>query len=221
MVAEPVGPVVRVVMVDDHPLFVRGMVLLLPQVSGGRVQVVATTGDASQAGAMARRHLPDVVLVDLVMPEPGGLRAVAAVRRTEPGCRVVALSGTDDHDLATAALEAGAEAFLPKTAAPEDLVTPLLAVCTGWSVLSADLLRAIVQARRDDGPLRGLGGEDRHLLRRLAQGRGTADIAAEIHVSERTAKRMVATLLRRLGVATRSEAAALAGRSGMLDAPSS
>ncbi|GAB2686424.1 response regulator [Thalassiella azotivora] len=209
---------VRVVVVDDHPLFVRGLVTLLPEVSGGRVQVVATTADASAAGALAHRHLPHLVAVDLLMPEPGGLRAIAAVRRTEPRCRVVALSGTDDLDLATAALEAGAHGFLPKSVEPEDLVAPLLAAAGGWAVLPPALLRRVSRVGARPQPP-GVGGAERHLWRRIAEGRTTAQVAAELHVSERTAKRMTATLLRTLGVANRAEAAELAGRVGLLQRP--
>jgi DNA-binding NarL/FixJ family response regulator len=208
---------VRLVVVDDHPLFVQGLALLLPQVSGGRIQVVASTRDASAAGALVRRMLPDLALVDLVMPEPGGLRAIAAIRRTEPGVRIAALSGSDDDDLARAALEAGAEAFLPKASDPQDLVAPLLAVVHGWSVVPSRLLRRVTGSRTDPAVLRELGGSERHLWRRLAQGRSTLQVAEELHVSERTAKRMTASLLRRLGVETRSEAAELAGRIGLLD----
>lgn len=120
-------------------------------------------------------------------------------------------------DLACAALEAGAQGFLPKGAAPEDLVDPLLAAATGWSVVPADVLAALTLDRRHVGLDRDVGGAERHLWRRIAEGRSTAQIAAELHVSERTGKRMSAALLRTLGVATRAEAAALAGRAGIVD----
>jgi DNA-binding NarL/FixJ family response regulator len=210
---------VDVVLVDDHPLFLRGLETLLPQLSEGRLRVVGTTGDASAAGAMAHHLLPDVVVVDLMMPEPGGLRAIAAVRRTVPQCRVLALSGTDDPDLAVAALEAGAHGYLPKSADAESLVPPILALASGWSVVPEETLRQVVGTRRRPGPTADLGGADRLLWRRLAEGRSTAQLAAELHVSERTAKRMTAVLLRRLGVQTRVEAAALAGREGLLGQP--
>ena len=120
-------PEVDVVLVDDHPLFSRGLALLLPGVSEGRVRVVATTDDASAAAAMVRRHHADVAVVDLHMPPPGGTRAIAAIRRADPTVRVVALSGQAEEDAVLEALRAGAAGFLPKTADPEALVRPLLA----------------------------------------------------------------------------------------------
>lgn len=212
------GPPVDVVVIDDHPLFSRGLTLLLPGLSGGQVRVVATTEDASAAAALVRRHHADVAIVDLHMPPPGGTRAIAAIRRAEPLVRVVALSGLGEADAALEALRAGAAAFLPKTADPELLVRPLLAVLDGWSVVPEALLRRLLADAKpagDRGVAERLTADERRLWRLIADGASTVDIATTLHVSERTTKRLVAHLLRRLDVATRVEAAALAGRVGL------
>ena len=212
------GPPVDVVVIDDHPLFSRGLSLLLPPVSDGRVRVVGTTDDASAGAALVRRHHADVAVVDLHMPPPGGVRAIAAIRRAEPLTRVIALSGLAEPDAALEALRAGAAGFLPKTATPEALVLPLLAVLDGWSVIPEPLLRQLLA---DSAPADGQGiaeqlsSDDRRLWRLVAAGTSTVDIATTLHVSERTVKRLVANLLRQLKVATRVEAAALAGRVGL------
>jgi DNA-binding NarL/FixJ family response regulator len=210
---------VDVVVVDDHPLFSRGLALLLPGVSEGRVRVVGTTDDASAAAALVRRHHADVAVVDLHMPPPGGTRAIAAIRRADPTVRVVALSGLAETDAALEALRAGAAGFLPKTADPETLVRPLLAVLDGWSVLPEPLLRRLVgrsAAHGDgDGIAARLTSDERRLWRLVAAGAGTLEVATTLHVSERTAKRLVAQLLRQLHVSSRVEAAALAGRVGL------
>jgi two-component system, NarL family, nitrate/nitrite response regulator NarL len=216
------GPPVDVVVIDDHPLFSRGLSLLLPPVSGGRVRVVGTTDDASAGAALVRRHHADVAVVDLHMPPPGGVRAIAAIRRAEPLTRVIALSGLAEPDAALEALRAGAAGFLPKTATPEALVLPLLAVLDGWSVIPEPLLRQLLA---DSAPADGQGiaeqlsSDDRRLWRLVAAGTSTVDIATTLHVSERTVKRLVANLLRQLKVATRVEAAALAGRVGLEPEP--
>jgi two-component system nitrate/nitrite response regulator NarL len=209
---------VDLIVVDDHPLFTRGLALLLPEVSDGRVRVVGTTDDASAAAALVQRFRADVAVVDVQMPPPGGSRAIAAVRRVEPTVRVVAMSGMADEDAAVEALRAGASSFLPKTADPEALVQPLLAVLDGWSVLPEPLLRRLLE-RTAPGEEEGIAGQlsadERRLWRLIAAGAGTVDIATALHVSERTAKRLVAHLLRRLHVSSRVEAAALAGRVGL------
>jgi two-component system nitrate/nitrite response regulator NarL len=209
---------IDLIVVDDHPLFTRGLSLLLPAVSDGRIRVVGATDDASAAAALVQRFRADVAVVDVQMPPPGGTRAVAAIRRVEPTVRVVAMSGLADADAALEAMRAGASSFLPKTADPESLVGPLLAVLDGWSVLPEPLLRLLLEraAPSDgDGIAAQLSADERRLWRLIAAGTGTMDIATTLHVSERTAKRLVAHLLRRLHVATRVEAAALAGRVGL------
>ncbi|MET7819621.1 response regulator transcription factor [Micromonospora zamorensis] len=205
----------RLVVVDDHPLFVRGLELLLPITTDGRAEVVASTGDAAAAAALVSQWQPDLALVDLHMPPPGGIRAVGAIRRTTPRVRVVAMSGSADPAPALEALRAGAEGFLPKTSEPEELLPPLLAVLEGWAVLPAELLHAMLRPTR--AAPADLDGEERRLLRAIAAGRNTIEIADELHVSERTVKRMTAALLRKLRVSNRAEAAALAGHAGLLD----
>jgi DNA-binding NarL/FixJ family response regulator len=207
---------IRIAVIDDHPLFVRGLELMLPDLSGGRATVVATAGDAASAAGLVRRVVPDLVLVDLHMPPPGGLRAVAAVRHAERRTRVLAMSGDDDPAVVLEALRAGAEGFLPKSSEPADLLQPLLAAVDGWAVLPGAVLAALtaeaagvrLEVRLDDS--------ERHLLRLIASGSSTLEIAARLHLSERTVKRQTATLLRRLRVSSRTEAAALAGSAGLL-----
>ncbi|WP_346533569.1 response regulator transcription factor [Micromonospora sp. DPT] len=205
---------IRLVVVDDHPLFVRGLELLLPASTDGRARVVDSTGDASAAASLVGRTHPDLALVDLHMPPPGGIRAIAAIRRTTPRVRVVAMSGGDDPAPALEALRAGAEGFLPKSSEPEELLPPILAVLDGWAVLPGPLLRGLLRPVRSSSV--DLDSEERRLLRSIAAGRSTVEIAEQLHVSERTVKRMIAALLRKLRVSSRAEAAALAGHAGLL-----
>ncbi|WP_250002471.1 response regulator transcription factor [Actinoplanes sp. M2I2] len=202
---------------DDHPLFVRGLELLLPEVSGGRATVIDSTGDAASAAGMVRRCVPDLVMVDLHMPPPGGVRAIAAIRQEAPRVRVLAMSGDEDPAPAVQALRAGAEGFLPKSSEPADLLQPLLAALDGWVVLPSDLLHSVMA--QSPGPRRisvPLSEEERDLLQLIAAGASTTEMATKLHVSERTVKRQTATLLRKLRVSTRAEAAALAGSAGLL-----
>ncbi|WP_250028860.1 response regulator [Paractinoplanes maris] len=195
----------------------RGLELLLPEVSSGRATVVDSTGDAAAAAGMVRRCVPDLVMVDLHMPPPGGVRAIAAIRQEAPRVRVLAMSGDDDPAPAVRALRAGAEGFLPKSSEPADLLQPLLAALDGWVVLPAELLHAVMA--QNPGPRRitvPLSEEERDLLQLIAAGASTTEMATKLHVSERTVKRQTATLLRKLRVSTRAEAAALAGSAGLL-----
>jgi two-component system, NarL family, nitrate/nitrite response regulator NarL len=208
---------IRVTVVDDHPLFVGGLELLLPEVSDGRAVVVASTGDASAAASLVRRTVPDLVLVDLHMPAPGGVRAIAAIRRTTPRVRIVAMSGDDDPAPALEALRAGAEGFLPKSAEVKEVLQPLLAILDGWAVVPSELLGALLAPARGLRPAPvDLDGAEKQLLQLIAAGATTTEIALQLHVSERTVKRLTATLLRKLRVSSRTEAAAVAGSAGIL-----
>lgn len=208
----------RLCVVDDSPMFTRGLELLLPAVSEQRVQVVGSTDEATQAAALVHRHQPDLVLVNLVLPPPGGLRAVAAIRRLNPDARIVTMAQSEDDAQELRALRAGALGHLRKTAEPEELVSALLAVVDGWAVVPRVLLAALLRASEcpDAAQPGALSDQERRLWRLIAEGTTIAGIARRTHVSERTAKRLVAGLLQRLQVATRTEAAVLAGSIGLL-----
>jgi two-component system, NarL family, nitrate/nitrite response regulator NarL len=200
--------VVRVLIVDRQPMFRRGLEEALPAASDGGVRVVAGTDRATSAAMLVRRHQPDVALVDLELTGPGPLEALAAMRRVQPRLPVLVLTGrAAEFQRIFEILGAGASGVLLRTRPPAGLVPSLLAA-TGAT------------ARRTSqhaGP--PLTGKERHLWTLIAGGASTAQIARALHVSERTVKRLTAGLLRTLGVATRTEAAALAGRAGLLDDP--
>lgn len=208
-----------VVLVDDHQLFSRGLELLLNTDPESRVRVLARTEEASRALELVRHHRPKVAIIDLVMPPPGGLAAVEEVKRHYPEVRVLALSGNDDVTSALDALRAGADGFLLKSSEPDELVPPLIALASGVSVVPAPVMNALLDAKASSGETRlaGLCDEDIALLRLVAAGLESIEIADTLHVSERTAKRMVAALLRRIEVANRVQAAAIAGRAGLLE----
>ena len=185
--------------------------------------MVGRADDGRTAVEVVRRRRPDVVLVEVAATEqarPGaGLAIVRELHRVSPSTRILALAEAGDADLAVAALNAGAHGFLFRPAAVVDLVAPVLAVASGHSVLPRELLSALVGSAvpRDRELLDLLTPQYTELWRMVADGLETVQIAERLYVSERTAKRMVAFLLRRLGVANRIQAAALAGHAGLLD----
>jgi DNA-binding NarL/FixJ family response regulator len=148
------------------------------------------------------------------------VEAIRRITAAYPGTAILALSGTEDLGLAAAALRAGASGFLGKSADPEVLIAPLLTIAAGVRVVRPDLLDALLAAgdRTGDGLVERLGSRELQLWALLARGLETSEIAKPMLVSERTAKRMIASLLHKLGAANRIEAAALAGRYGLLDA---
>lgn len=207
-----------VVIVDDHALFAQGLALLLESRAGDRFTVAGSATAGEEAVGLVGRHRADIAIVDLALPPLGGVEAIRRVTAAYPATHVLALSGTDDLGLAAAALRAGAAGFLAKSADPEVLVAPLLAISAGVRVVSGDLLDALLAASDRGGDVgERLSDRELQLWALLARGLETSEIARPMLVSERTAKRMIASLLHKLGAANRIEAAALAGRYGLLD----
>lgn len=207
------------VIVDDHELFAQGLALLLGREWGGMFTVGGQTTHVEEAADLVARCNADVAIVDLSMPPLGGVAAIRHIKARRPATRILVLSGTDDVGLAEEALRAGADGFLPKTARPEALAGPLSTVAEGLRVIDGAVLDTLLgNTRRPPSELLDrLTAQDLQLWTLLASGMETADIAGRMLVSERTAKRMVASLLNKIGVTNRIAAAAKAGQFGLLD----
>lgn len=219
-VAEMSPPVslaaVPVVILDRHRLFARGLQAALEDASAGRVAVVAHEDRAVRLPDLIRRYRPQIVVVDLDLPD--GLASISAARRRNPGVRIAAMAAdADATEAAVAALVAGADGVLLRDADPETVAAQLLAIASGGAVAPPAAVATLLRRRPADAVITQLRGADVELWRLIAEGHETVVIARRLCVSERTAKRMVARLLQRLGVANRVQAAALAGRCGVLD----
>ncbi|MCX2931106.1 response regulator transcription factor [Mycobacterium sp. CVI_P3] len=213
------GSKIVVVIVDDHELFAQGLALLLTREWGELFTVGGQTTYVEEAADLVGSCGADIAIIDLTMPPLGGVAAIRHVKARHPTTRILALSGTGDLALAEEALRAGADGFLPKTARPEALAGPLWTIAEGLCVVDRTLLDALLsRTRRPPSTLLdSLSDQDLRLWTLLATGIETTDIAARMMVSERTAKRMIAALLHKLGVTNRIAAAALAGRYRLLD----
>jgi two-component system nitrate/nitrite response regulator NarL len=209
----------RVAVLDGHTLFAQSLEVALGPASDGRIEVVGTAGTVGDGLRLVAEANPDLLLVDLALPPTGAAELLRAVRRRPFVPRLMVMSSADDLDGAIAALADGADAFLPKSARPDELLAPLLAVLQGWTVMSRPFAEHLLhRSRRPAAVLTvGLDDRDRALWRLVAQGLEITTIAERLFVSERTAKRLVADLRTRLGARSRIEMAALAGRSGLLD----
>jgi DNA-binding NarL/FixJ family response regulator len=208
-----------VVIVDDHELFAEGLELLLTRDWGDLFVIGGRTTFVEEAAELVTTCDADLAIVDLSMPPLGGVAAIRHIKQRHPRTRILALSGTDDVTLAEEALRAGADGFLPKTVRPEALAGPLTTIATGQRVVDPKVLDALLSGVRKPGAetLKSLAPQELKLWTLLSTGMETADIATRMVVSERTAKRLVASLLHKLGVTNRIAAAALAGQSGLLD----
>ena len=209
------GDGLQIAIVDDHPLFREGVAHPLSSQPG--IEVVAEGATAADAVAIAAKHLPDIMLLDVSMPG-GGLNAVREIAAAFPVVKVVMLTVSENEEDLTAALRAGARAYVLKGVAARELVRILRAVAAGevyvTPSLAASLLFELTGAgstsRQAADPLADLTERERQILERVAAGDSNKEIAAQLDLSEKTVKHHMTNILQKLQVRNRVEAALLA-----------
>lgn len=201
---------VRILLVDDHPMFRQGLRRLLEMEEG--LEVVAEAGTATEAEALADTHRPDVVLMDMGLPDRDGAEAAASILRRYPGCRVLMLTMHGEHEKVLAALAQGVKGYVLKTASAEELVQAIRAVHRGEEFLSPAAAQALMADWRrlrqgKVGSQRlGLSPGEMEVLALVAQGMSNRDIAQHLYLSEKTVRNRLSIIFRKLGVKNRSQA---------------
>jgi DNA-binding NarL/FixJ family response regulator len=213
---------VRVMLVDDDELMRRGLAAVLS--SDERIEVVAEAGNGRQAVQRARHARPDVVLMDVRMPELDGITATGELIAGAPDARVVILTTFEEEDYILGALRAGASGFLLKRSSPEDLIAAIHTVAGGDALLSPSVTRRVID-RMATQPLVGEGTDprleeltprEREVLELIAQGLSNPEIAAALTVEETTVKTHVKRVLMKTGARDRVHAVILAYESGIV-----
>jgi DNA-binding NarL/FixJ family response regulator len=209
---------VRVVLADDQAVVREGLVTLLGLLPG--IDVVGAAADGDEAVRLVAERRPDVLLVDLKMPNRDGVSTTAVVRAQYPGTEVVVLTTYADDDSLLAALRAGARGFLTKDADAESIAQALRSAAAGLSIVDADLqerLVANVGARRPaERPDDGLTPREVDVLQLIAAGLSNGEIARQLVVSEATVKTHVNHLFAKLGLRDRAQAVSYAYRTGLV-----
>ena len=204
-------PAIRVLLVDDHPVVRQGLRALLSTQDG--IEVVGEAGDGGAGVDAAGRLSPDVVLMDVVMPKMDGVEALRRICERHAQIRVVMLTSYADERRAMEAVDAGASGFLLKDASPRDVAAAIRAAHRGEAVLHpAVAAKLLAERRRPPAAHADLTARELEVLRLIARGLQNKQIAAELHLSEKTVKTHVSAILRKLGVADRTQAAMYAVR---------
>ncbi|MEU2349156.1 response regulator transcription factor [Modestobacter sp. NPDC049651] len=223
--AEAAAGTIRLMVVDDHAIVRRGILAYVDAVP--RVQVVGEAVDGQDALARLAQWraegaaLPDVVLMDLQMPRMGGIEATEAISREHPTVKVVVLTSFGEVERVHTALAAGAAGYLLKDAEPSEVVAAIEAAAAGEVHLDAAVARQLT--RRMAGPQVGLAAltaREREILVLVAHGHSNRDIADRLVISERTARTHVSNVLAKLQLPSRTQAALLAIREGLIPPPS-
>ncbi|WP_033293372.1 response regulator [Amycolatopsis jejuensis] len=210
----------RVVLADDQAVVREGLVTLLGLLPG--VEVVGAAADGVEAVDLVARHRPDVLLVDLRMPNRDGVETTKIVRAQHPGTEVVVLTTYADDDSLLAALKAGARGFLTKDADAEAIVRALRSAAAGQSTVDGSLQQRLVAAATSRAPVRtkeldSLTAREVDVLRLIAAGLSNTEIARTLVVSEATVKTHVNHLFSKAGLRDRAQAVALAYRAGIAE----
>lgn len=217
------APPIRVFLVDDHAVVRRGMRAFFDMLDDIDVHGEASDGQHALdelAALAARDDLPDVVLMDLLMPRLDGIATTRAVKQRYPGVEVVVVTSFSETERIHAALEAGAAGYLLKDAEADQVGAAVRAAYRGEvhldPVAARQLTRTLVAPQ---GTTTALTPREREILVLVAQGESNRDIAATLFISERTARTHVSHVLAKLGLASRTQAALWAVREGLVDRP--
>jgi DNA-binding NarL/FixJ family response regulator len=201
---------IRVLLAEDHAVVRTGLLQLLGDVDD--VEVVGAATGGKQAVALAAAERPDVVLMDLEMPDLDGIEATRRIRSADPSVNVVVLTAFSDRQRILGAIDAGAVGYLLKDAAPDELIRGLKAAARGESPLAPQAAQALVAARAAAQTDPELTPREREVLALLADGLPNKLIARRLDISEKTVKAHLTNIFQRIGVTDRTQAALWAHR---------
>jgi NarL family two-component system response regulator LiaR len=213
-------PEVRVLVVDDHPVVRQGLREFLA--TQADLEVVGEAADGNEAVAAAAQLRPDVVLLDLLMPELDGVAAIAPILAASPGSRIIVLTSVPGDEQVLPALQEGAAGYLLKDAAPAELAAAVRTVAAGGAALAGPAARRVVDAATrldstaapESARQAGLTPREMDVLRLVARGLANKAIARALIVSEKTVKTHMSSILAKLRARDRTQAALWAVRHG-------
>jgi two-component system response regulator NreC len=214
---------IRLLLVDDHAVIRTGLRMLLGNETD--VEIVGEAGTGREALEAVRTLDPDVALMDIGLPDISGIEATRSIRASHPRTAVVALTIHEDEEYFFKMLDAGALGYVPKRAAPEELLTAIRAAAKGEVYLFPSLAKLLVQdyltqTRQAGGEasLDGLTGREQEVLQYLAEGKTNEEIAAALVISPKTVARHRENLMRKLNLHSRAELVRYAIRKGIIQA---
>ena len=215
MTDQPTPRPLRILVVDDHEIVRQGLVALLSR--RDTFEVVAEAGSVAEAVAEARRFEPDLVIMDVRLPDGSGIEACRDIRAERPETRVVMLTSYPDEEAVLSAIIAGASGYLLKQVRGRDLVAALESVGRGDSLLDPAVTEKVLQRVRsaaggENDELAELTSQERKILLLVAEGMTNKEIANDVFLSDKTVKNYVSSILSKLNLQRRTQAAAFVAK---------
>jgi NarL family two-component system response regulator LiaR len=209
---------ITVMLVDDHAIVRQGLRTFLELQPD--IEVVGEAGDGQEAVAIVRDKLPDIILMDLVMPNMDGVDATRAVTGLSPSSKVIVLTSFSEDDKVFASIKAGAQGYLMKDIRPQDLVRAIRTVHRGEAQLDPEIARKLMQEFTNPqpaAPKHDLTDRELEVLTLIAHGKSNKEISEDLVLSEKTVKTHVSNILQKLHLSDRTQAAVYALRQKLVD----
>mgnify|MGYP001040428497 CR=1 FL=1 len=208
---------IRVIVVDDHKMVRNGLKTFIDAYAD--LELVGQAADGKQALQLCIKHQPDVVLMDMIMPEMDGIEAMRLIRQRHATTQVIALTSFHEGELVQKALDAGAISYLLKDLSASELAAAIRAAHAGKSILAQEVTSALIQSRQHtSSPGADLTARELEVLTLLAEGLSNPQIAELLIISRPTVSFHVSNILAKLDAANRAEAVALAYKQGLIKA---
>lgn len=210
---------IRLLIADDHHVVRRGLVFFLR--TQKELEIIGEAANGKEAVQLAEELKPDMILMDLVMPEMDGIEATKIIKMKQPDIKIMMLTSFSDQDHVIPALEAGASGYQLKDIEPDQLVNSIKKIMEGENQLhpkaTNHLMANLSRGKRENNPLTDLTKRELDVLKEIAKGKSNKEIAASLFITEKTVKTHVSNLLSKLALSDRTQAALYAVKNRLIE----